>query len=135
MEDIIAAKGNGNIAGMKDTRPQGARPTYTYQVPDVLARQTGIANVTLVELTAEEELMAAKRARNDVVRLASELAKECLRAVNGKPVSAASGTVDTAWNTMHPKVRQLVMGAYGRIHSPEPTDEQLFLESCQVEVG
>jgi len=111
-----------------------ARPIYRYDIPSPLAA-AGVSKVGLVQLTSSEELQATKRARNDTHRLAYELAKQSLVEVNGDRVSSADGSVDTAWDQMPPKVRTLVMTAYGNLHAPEEADIDAFLKSQRVDVG
>ena len=117
-------------------RASGAsRPVYRYDVPRKLAKISGIEKVGLVQLTPDEELMGTKRARNDQARLAFEWAKQSLVEVNGKPVSLADGTSDKAWNDMHPKVRGLVVVAYGELHTPEEDEITDFLGSQTTTIG
>jgi len=111
------------------------RPKYTYKLPASIANQIDVQSVTLVELTSSEEMMAAKRAQNDPIRLAWELPKESLRAVNELPLSAADGSIDRVWNTLHPKARSFVMQAYNQLHNLEEPDVSAFLQSRQVEIG
>jgi hypothetical protein len=110
------------------------RVVYTYTVPSELA-SLGISSVGLVELTAEEEQMAIKRARGDQFRLAGELVKESLREIDGKRVSLADGSVDAAWNRMPAKIRSLVLQAYAQIHNPPEGAAEGFLQSRQVRAG
>lgn len=111
----------------------GGRPLYVYATPPRL--HAVAKSVGLVELTAEEELMAAKRANNNPVRLAYELAKESLRQFDGRAVSLADGTSDTAWNVMGPVLRTLVITAYQEIHNPREDDAATFLASREVQFG
>lgn len=110
------------------------RAEYTYELPAKLQQTLGVKTLTLVELNAEEEMMATKRSRNDPVRLAWELPKEALRAINGARVGSVDGSIDKAWNDMHPKVRALVMQAYNDLHNPVQTDVADFLASRAVSV-
>lgn len=112
-----------------------SRPEYTYDLPEALAKSIGITSITLVELTSDEEMMAARRAAGDQVRLAWELPKESLRGVSGKRVGAADGSIDAAWNGLHPKARSLVMQAYNDLHNPAQEDVKTFLASRQVTVS
>lgn len=111
------------------------RARYSYLIPKSCHRLTEIREVTLVELTGEEEIFATKRGRNEVMLIAAELAKESLRAIDGKHVSTGDGTTDSAWREMHPKVRNFITTAYGRLHMPEQEDVQDFLESVRVDVA
>lgn len=122
------------LSGIQQQGTVGHRQMHLFTIPASL-QGFGIKSIGLVELTAEEEIMATKRCANDVARLAFELAKESLRQVDGKPVSTMEGTVDRLWNRMHPKVRNLVVAAYGQIHQPEGNETAGFLASHQVQVG
>lgn len=121
-------------AAVTATSPEGnVRPLYVYVTPQRL--HAVAKSVGLVELTAEEELMAAKRANNNPVRLAYELAKESMRQFDGRPVSLADGSADTAWNVMGPVLRTLVITAYQEIHNPKEDDASAFLASREVQFG
>lgn len=112
------------------------RPHHTFKIPASLKEQTGVASVTLVELTGSEELVATQRAGGQGgAKMAYELAKEALRAVNGKPVTTADGTVDAAWEAMHPAIRSLVTQAYVKLHAVEKDTIDAFLKSHEVQVG
>lgn len=115
-------------------RASSDRQVYSYAVPPSLSG-LGVASVGLVELTAEEEMMATRRAHGDPVRLAFELSKESLRMIDGKSVGLANGSADSAWQSMHPKVRNLVVMAYGSLHAPRDDEQAAFLQSRQVAVG
>lgn len=111
-----------------------SRAKYTYTIPESLQRY-GIKTFALVELNAREEIMAAKRADNQPVRLAFELARESLREVDGVPVSTAEGTADSVFDSMHPKVRTLLITAYSDLHNPNDGDTSSFLKSREMRVG
>jgi len=121
------------VAQDKMAEMKKARPVYTYDIPAPLAN--GITSIGIVELTTQEELMAAKRAAGDTHRLAYELTMQSLAEVNGSPVKLMDGSADKAFNDMGPKVRQLVMQAYGRLHGPEDSIVEGFLGSQKVKVG
>lgn len=113
--------------------PGGARPLYVYEVPASL--DVGVRSLGLVELTAGEELMAAKRASGDSMRLAYELSKEALRRLDDRALSAADGSIDVAWSAMSPKLRNLVLSAYNDLHAPAEAEVRGFLKSRTVQVG
>lgn len=115
--------------------PSVVRPKHVFQIPAGMAEATGVSSVGLVELTAIEEMQATKKAGSDTMRIAFELAKSSLVEMNGKPLSRANGEHDSAWQTMHPKIRSLVLQAYTRIHQPESDEVEGFLGSATVEVG
>lgn len=108
-----------------------SRTKYTYNIPT--GAEVPTTSVTLVELTAEEEMMATKRSRNDPIRLAFELAKSSLINVDGVVLGAGDGSLDRVWEKLHPKVRSFVMQAFNQIHAPREEDVSTFLASRQVE--
>lgn len=113
-----------------------AKPTravHTFTLPK--KHQNGIETIGLFQLTSDEELMATKRSRNSQHRLVYELVKQALAEIDGTKVGLGDGSADKAWNSMNPKVRTLVMAAFGEIHAPEEDDLEGFLKSQQVSVG
>ena len=115
-------------------RDSHERTLHKYQVPERMW-ELGVKEIGLVELTANEELMASKRTRTDLTRLGFELAKESLRFVDGKKLLTADGSADRGWDVIHPKIRNLVIQAYGDIHQPKSEDVAGFLQSHKVVVG
>ncbi len=109
-----------------------ARPLHVFTIPSTV--EGDVREVGMVEITAQEEINAEKRARGDRTMIAVELAKESLRRVNGKPVLSSDGTVDSAWEAMVPKVRTFLVSAYSRMHIPTRTEEADFFSSMKVEV-
>lgn len=116
-------------------RETPARAHYTYKLPAVIAKKTGVNSITIIELTAGEELMAAKRTQQDPMRLAFESALQSLVAVNGSPVNLVDGSADRAWQQMHPQARHLVMRAYDQLHNVAKKEVDDFLGSQTIEVG
>lgn len=114
--------------------PDEVRPIHTFDVPEALAAVSGIKSVGMVELNALDEMQAAKKAKGDAMRLAYELSKAALVEVNGEKLSAADGSLESAWLRMNPKVRSLVLAAYGDLHSPPDGSVDDFLKSRQVKV-
>jgi hypothetical protein len=110
------------------------RTIHTFTIPASLAHHD-TKTVGLVELSTEEEMMAQKRAPNDVARMTYELTKASLREVNGKRVSLGDGSADRAWSSMHPKVRTLVVTAYNNLHNPSPDESRDFFSSRQTTLG
>lgn len=108
------------------------RIVYWYDVPEKISRTTHVNRIGLVELSAGEELMATRRARNDAIQLAFELAKESVRWVNDDKVNTGNGTADAFWGQklqgMAP-LRALILAAYQEIHAPGADDIQAFIQS------
>lgn len=122
-------------------RPVQARALHVYTVPDKLAAETGVRTIGLVEITSREHMMAIKRVQDAIGQFAMatgasyELAKEALRMVNDVSVSSGDGSVDREWDRMGQKVRDLVVLAYGEIHTPEAADTAAFLKSHGIKQG
>lgn len=112
---------------------KAVRTIYTYTVPKKLGTSTN--TIGMVELTADDELAATKRARGDATQLAFELTKQSLVQVNGIDVGLGDGSVDAAFNKMSPKVRNLVMHAYAQLNAPGDGDAESFLASQEANAG
>ena len=127
MSDVIQEK----VDASKGMRP--ARTVHTFPLPDSVPGE--VRSVSVTELTAEEELMATRRAGTDAFKVAYELAKQSLVAVNGEKVSLADGTSDKVWVAMHPKARALTIIAYNAVHQPADNDVADFLKGQTIQVG
>ena len=109
------------------------RTVHIFDIPDAIpgdVRQVGIK-----ELTAQEELIAVKRAGNDPGRIAYERVKESIVEVNGQPVSLSDGSTDAVWAKLHPMARDLVATGWQEVHMVKEDVAQLFLRSRKVRVG
>lgn len=111
-----------------------ARTLHVFTFPERLAKEVGYKSVGIVELTAEEQLMASARSKADPIRVAYELAKESLRAVDDTAISAVDGSVDKVWANLNPKAMNLIIRAFNDIHNPTPEDMDSFLSSKTVRV-
>lgn len=121
-------------------RRANEREVFVYEVPPNLVGETGIEAIGLVIMTAEEELMAAKRTRGDAALAAMELTKQALRQVKyagqrTRTVSSADSSIDEVWSRMHPKVRGLCIVAYNDLHNAKQSDVVGFLQSRKATVG
>lgn len=128
---------NGNMVPVNSAAEAAQvvkRAIYRFDVPESL-RRYGIQQMGLVELNAREEIMAAKRAGNQPLQLAFELARECLREIDKVPVSTGDGTADSVFDNMHPKIRTLLVSAYSELHNPSDVDTTAFLASREMRVG
>lgn len=108
------------------------RQIFTYEIP--LSVGGDVRAIGFVELTASEERMAVKRAGNDHLRIAQEMAKQSLVEINGKPVTLADGSVDTIFEHMRPQVRELVVMAFGEVNGAAEDTKEAFLKSRRVKV-
>jgi hypothetical protein len=124
---------------MDEKKKKNTREVNTYDVPPSVAEASGITQVGLITLTADEELLCYKKSRGDNARLAAELAKACLveATVNGEVRQLASedATVDTFFKDCDPRIRQLLLQAYADLHAAEPEDTESFLKSRKLRVG
>ena len=114
-----------------ELRPAG-RVVVEFEIPANLqktSRGLVVTTIGVAELTPLDEIESAKRARGDTSRLAFELALQSLATVNGKPVSLGDGSAEGAWLAMGPKLRNLVMTAYGELNSAGNADVTGFLKS------
>lgn len=105
---------------------------WTFNVPKKLSDVTGIKSIGIVEMRVEDEVMATRRANGDRARLAWELALQALVRANGKEVSIADGSADIVFNK-HPKLRNLIVTAYGQVHQPEEDEAKDFLGSMELQ--
>lgn len=103
------------------------RPLYVFQIPAAYA--STVKSFGLVEITADEELLAAKLAGSDRMKIAHLLASFSLREVDGKPVSFGDGSSEAAFRKMAPKERNLLMTAYADIHTVSEEAAAGFLKA------
>ena len=111
------------------------RAVNLFEVPESIAATSGVKEVGMVTLTAQEELDCFKRAKGENAKLASELCKTALVEADGKPLAQADGTVDTFWKELDPKLRQLVLSAYTELHAAPEEDQASFLKSRKTRVA
>jgi len=93
-----------------------------------------ITSIGIVELTPQEEMMAARRAGNDPTSLAFELWKQSLAEVNGKRCTLGDGTTDIWVAQFRSAVRTLAMTAYGEVNTPTQKEVGSFLKSRRRKV-
>ncbi len=115
-----------------DSVPKQSRTVHVFDLPESVPGD--IKQVSIVELTAQEELLASKRAGGDPFRIAYELAKQALVEINGEKVGLADGSADAVWAKMHPVVRELVVKAHQSTHNATEEQTRDFLQSRKVRV-
>lgn len=103
-----------------------------------LGTGTYVTAIGFVVLKLREELNVTKVAGVDAVKMAQEAACESMRRVwlrdgDGaelvKELSTQDGTAEMFYAKLHPKLRQLVIGAYGEIHQPTAGQARDFFTS------
>lgn len=75
--------------------------------------------VTVQSLSAGEEMLAAKAARGDATVMAFEMAKLAIVEVDGEPLDRASGEDEFLWEALDQAGRQLVVGMFTRVGTPD----------------
>mgnify|MGYP006279042063 CR=1 FL=1 len=103
------------------------RVIHRFDIPASIPGE--VRSLGLVEITAAEELAAEARCKGASDKRAAEMAKQAIVEVNGEPVKLGDGSVDLAWNTMHPKVRTLVSTAWVRLHLANDDEVESFFAS------
>ena len=111
--------------GLQDTKQD--RVIHRFEVPKTIPGD--VRSLGLVELTAHDELQVEARCRGASDKRAQEMAKAAIVEVNGKPVSVGDGSCDSAWATMHPKVRMLVSSAWLKLHLANEEETEAFFAS------
>ncbi len=111
------------------------RQICTFTFPDDVKEVSGYATVSIKELSPSDELRAARRAEQDPISLAFEMAKESVCASDQGPISTSDQSCDLFWVKIGPVGRNLVLQAYTAISSPTKTSTKSFLESRVVKVG
>lgn len=116
---------------------RAARPVYTYNIPKSLRgeEEAGPSSIGLTQLTAGQELTAAKIGRFDLTAQQYAAAKLSIVQLNGKPINNNEGDVDKFWDKCDPKLRSLIMQAYNRLTTPAKEDEESFFTSEQIKLG
>lgn len=133
-----------NLPSINEHVPQATRAAHIYAIPDSIGRVEIDGRhynlIRLVELTANEELIAINRSGGSPVKIAYELAKESFRAfgdgstndphkIAWKELRSHDGTVDRAWELMPAKVRNMIVSAYNDIHVAAEAESKSFLSS------
>lgn len=96
---------------------------YTFDVPMSFQEECmGIKAFTIKELSAGDEMNAAKRSGQNIIQLPFELAKAAVVSYENsegeKLVSVADDTIDVFLELLGPQGRSLLMDAYQKVSSP-----------------
>lgn len=107
--------------------------TWTFTIPKSVRTSAGDPQeVTLKELTADQQQEADRLALGNRIKLGNELSKASLYAVDGKRVDHGEFESDVYWNRWSAKVRQLVIAGYGKIHNTDDAEDQSFFDSMRA---
>lgn len=141
------ADGYKTVAGAPDWAkiPPDFNPPKGVQVFFMRFRQELTSNPAKGErqailwcLSIHDEKMAMARARGDVLRTMSEMAKQTVRAVDGNLVdwtgADREASLDRWWEEIGPKCRSLIQRHYTMTHNVKPEEAADFFENCIVAV-
>jgi len=112
------------------------RVVREFTLPESLIGKDSIGprKVALRQLSADEELMASKIGRFDIMRAQYAAAKLSIVELDGKPVHYADTVLEAFWERSDPRVRSLLLQAYNRLSSPTKEEEEDFFGSEVVKV-
>lgn len=112
-----------------------ARAVHTYTIPDSLRNGSNPnpARIGMVQLNADQELMASKSGKFDYMKAQYAAAKLSIVEFDGQRVPP-DGTVDIWWDKADPKLRSLVLQAYNKLSSPSVEEDESFFGSEEVKV-
>lgn len=112
------------------------RPVHTYTIPESLRDKSGLvpAKVGMVQLTAEQELLASKLGQYQLLKAQYAATKLSIVEFDGRAVNASSAEVDKFWERVDPRVRNLLLQAYQKLATPSDDEEADFLKSEEVRV-
>ncbi len=105
-----------------------------FNIPKTLQREGVAKKVGMRELSSDEELLASKLGKFDMLRSEYEAVKLSICSLDGNSVSTADGTVDVFWNRCGAKLRTLLLKAHGRVNNPSKAEEDEFFQSETVAV-
>jgi hypothetical protein len=116
--------------------PKGdPRDVYIFDVPEGYQSELVKKEVGLVKLRGGEEAEATRRAEGDSIRLAFELVKQSVWSVDGKQIQRHNAEDEKVWNDMDPRLRGLLLSAYGELHTPTEKVTSNFLKGMRTTVG
>jgi hypothetical protein len=94
----------------------------------------GDRQVIMWSLSDADEKLAMKRTRGEHMRTITEAAKQCIRAIDGVSANWTGafvlGNVDTFWNEIGGKCRQLIVNYYLKTHTLEAAEQLDFFANC-----
>lgn len=118
---------------METEKPR--RVVHRFEVPVACRNEDGTpTSIGLYELTAREEMTAAKQTKGDPVRLAAALVRVSLATWDDKPVDRSGGEDEAIWNKMGARLRNLIMAAYAKVNTAGEDETADFLGTHQAQV-
>ena len=122
-------------ATSSDGRPAASiRRKLSFVLPAELCSDniTSDLEITIGSLTAQIEIEAARASKGDQMTMALYMAKYSLMAVNGTPLSKANGEGEWLWENIGTVGRNLVMGQYSQLISPDEEALKKALASTKI---
>jgi hypothetical protein len=112
-----------------------ARPRFKYKIPEA-ARSWPSDPVEIVmrQITLGEEQAAAQVAGEQGYKFAWEATKHAIVSADGRPITWDDGGKERFIEGCSPKVRELLLKVYRRIHQPTPEVDADFFGSEAVVV-
>ena len=121
--------------------PEGFAPPAGRQLTFLLFRGAwtdspgkGDRTCILWNLTEADEKLALKRTRGEAMRTLDELAKQCVRVVDGHAADwtgkQGPGSVERWWREVGSKCRQQVKNHYVKTHTLDASETADFFTNC-----
>lgn len=107
-------------------------PRHTFTIPESVRTKNDPSTITIQELSLEQDMHGQKlieKSKNpyDKVKLS-------IVAADGKPLDWGKGEVDSLFESMSARARDLVSRAFIKVHTVEDSEASDFLDSQTVEI-
>ena len=123
--------------------PEGFKPPKGRQIVAMRFRASwtdtprkGDRQCIVWSLSEGDEKNAVKRTRGESALAMNELSKQMIRVVDGHVVdwsgSEPDADINTFWNEIGARCRQLIKNTYGKMHTLEPSEIVDFFYNCQA---
>lgn len=110
-----------------------AETTYTFKIPEKLAKQYGVQSITIKEMKAELSMELLKKFSDDFSGYQMAKIVHCITEIDGKPVSYIEA--QTFYQNCAAKISDLVQRAYQSVNLPTEAEVSDFLGSATVTVN
>jgi hypothetical protein len=109
-----------------------AKTVHTYTLPEGI-RNGGPTKVGIVQLSADQELLASKMGNFNFTKTQYAAVKLSIVSFDGRPVDHDS--VESFFDGADARIRSLLLQAYNKMTSPSRDDEDSFFKSEEIQVG
>lgn len=110
-------------------------PRYTFTIPESARRTGDPKTVTIRELKYSEEKAAMLAKEHGGNTYEYEGAMRGLEALDGRPITWENDGKQNAFESLSPKVRDLLAGAFLKYCLPTKEERDDFFGSVKIEVG